>query len=248
MLASCSYQVLMQLKSIIKQELPSLSHESRAMGEQTDSILRQGGYMMTIAEAAKNPRLLELEGVGSVVSMSASSDSVYKIPVLAMLLKRSNRSQRCTQCRLHIYEVNIQDQRKWQRTMSQCVGQSPDALSAWGLHLLNFPLEFSGGCTVHSQICINCLRSSIGSVKYVANQSPTLISCPSWGCGCQYVLKHGLIRACLEPGVRKGYDRAFQDSELISKGYFVWKSPSRRAWAQVCGDESWSLCSGQPSE
>ena len=246
MLASCSYQVLMQLKSIIKQELPSLSHESRAMGEQTDSILRQGGYMMTIAEAAKNPRLLELEGVGSVVSMSASSDSVYKIPVLVMLLKRSKRPQRCVHCRLYIYEADIQDRREWQRSMLQCVGQRPGATSAWGLHLLNFPLEFSGGCTAHSQICINCLRSSIGSVKYVSRQSPIQISCPSWG--CQYVLKHGEIRACLEPGVRKEYDRAFQNSDLISNQWFVWKSPSGRAWAQVCEDESWSVCSGQPSE
>lgn len=105
--------MLTDLKNTIKHELPSLSAESRAMGEQTASILRQDGYMMTVAEAAKNPRLLQLEGAGTMVSVSASSDSAYKIPVFVKLLKRETRPQRYVCCRRSIYEVEVHDPRKW---------------------------------------------------------------------------------------------------------------------------------------
>lgn len=85
MLIPCSYRIVTEMKSTVKQALPDLSPESWAMGDQTTAILRQEGYIMTIAEAAKNPRLLQLEEAGTVVSMSSSSKSAYKIPVLAKL-------------------------------------------------------------------------------------------------------------------------------------------------------------------
>lgn len=142
---------------MLKQELPHLAPESRAMGEQTAATLRKAGYMMTIAEATNNPRLLQLEGAGTVTSMSASSDSTYEIPVLAKLLKREAKAKRCSSCRLAIHEVDIRDQREWRKTMAQCVGRKPRAQTAWGLHLLSFPLAFGEGCA-HPFVCIECLR------------------------------------------------------------------------------------------
>lgn len=137
------------MKATIKQKLPNMSPESRAMGEQTATILRQDGFMMTIAEVAKNPRLLRVEGTENVISMSASSESVYKIPVFAKLLKRESRAQRCVGCRRSIREVDTQDPRKWLKTMARCVGQSPGSTTAWGLHLLSFPLEWLREPPVH---------------------------------------------------------------------------------------------------
>lgn len=244
----------MELKSIIKKELPNLSAESRAMGEQTASILRQDGYMMTVAEATKNPRLIQLEGTGTITSMSAVSDSAYEIPVLVKLLKRQKRAQRCVCCQRSIREVEIQDPRHWRKTMSRCVGQSPHSPTAWGLHLLSFPLEFSGGCAGHPFICVQCLRVAIGSDKNSVKKSPVQVSCPSWG--CHYVLGHKELRACLASSVRKVYDWAHTNYELVSTPGFTWCSEpgcdrgqvceaSGPATCQSCGG---SLCSGPPSE
>ena len=185
---------------MLKQELPNLASESRAMGEQTAVTLRKGGYMMTIAEATRNPRLLQLEGAGTVISMSASSDSNYEIPVLTKLLKREMKAKRCAYCQLAIHEVAIQDEREWQKTTAQCVGQRPRAQTAWGLHLLNFPLAFGDGCAGHPFVCISCLRLSAASDSRGVEQS-TRISCPAWG--CQRVLKDEEIRACLVPRFRE---------------------------------------------
>lgn len=190
---------------MLRQELPNLVPESRAMGEQTAVTLRKGGYMMTIAEATKDPRLLKLEGVGTIISMSASSDSNYEIPVLAKLLKREAKTKRCAYCRLDLHEVDVRDRREWGRTMALCVGQRPRAPTAWGLHLLNFPLAFGDGCAAHQFVCIKCLRLLVGSDSRGVEQSAR-ISCPSWG--CQRVLEDEEIRACLVPSVREEYDRA----------------------------------------
>ena len=240
---------------MVKQELPpDPSSASRAMGEQTAKILRENGYLMTIADATKNPRLLELEGAGIFASMSASSGSVYKIPVLVKLLKRETRPQRCVCCRSSIHEVQIQDRRKWLKTMSQCVGEGPRSQTAWGLHLLNFPLEFNGGCVGHPYICVKCLRTSIGSDKGSIKQTPIEVACPSWG--CHYLLKNEEIRACLTPSVREAYDWAYTNSELVATPGFCWCSNPECSRGQVCeGSEpvpcqscGGSLCYVLPSE
>lgn len=166
---------------MLKQELPHLAPESRAMGEQTAATLRKGGYMMTIAEASNNPRLLQLGGAGTITSMSASSDSTYEIPVLAKLLKREVKAKRCSSCRLAIHEVYIQDQREWRKTMAQCIGKKSRAQAAWGLHLLNFPLAFGEGCAGHPFVCVKCLRILVGSYA-PGVEWPAGVACPSRGC------------------------------------------------------------------
>lgn len=233
LLTYCSYKVLLGMKAMIKRKLPDLSPESRAMGEQTATILRLDDFMMTIAEAVKNPRWLQLEEGEDIISMSGSSESGYEIPVLAKLLKRESRTRRCVCCRRNIREFDIQDSRKWLQTMSRCVGPSSRSVTAWGLHLLSFPLEFNGGCGGHPYICVNCLRTSIGSNDALIRQAPMQISCPAWG--CQYVLKHGEVRACLTPNVRDRYDWAYTNQDLVSTPGFVWCSGPGCVRGQVCG-------------
>lgn len=200
----CSYRTLVEMKKVLKQELPNLVPESRAMGEQTAVTLRKGGYMMTITEATNNPRLLQLEGAGTVVSMSASSDSNYEIPVLTKLLKREMKAKRCAYCQLKIHEIYLLDKREWQKTMARCVGQRPRAQTAWGLHLLNFPLAFGEGCMGHQFVCVKCLRTTVRSDALGVEKSPRF-SCPFLG--CRRVLKDEEIRACLVAGAREEYDR-----------------------------------------
>lgn len=195
--------------------------------------------MMTIAEAAKNPRLLQLEEAENIISMSPSSESVYKIPVFAKLLKRESRTRRCVCCRRNIHEVDIQDPRKWLKTMCRCVGQSRHSATAWGLHLLSFPLEFNGGCGGHPYLCVNCLRISIGSDNAPIRQVPMQLSCPAWG--CQYVLNHEETRACLAPNVRDRYDWAYTNSELVATPGFVWCSEPGCARGQVCDEGASSV-------
>lgn len=138
--------------------------------------------------------------------------------------------------------------------MSRCVSQGPHSPTAWGLHLLSFPLEFNGGCAGHPFICVQCLRTSVGSGKESVKKVPVQVSCPSWG--CHYELKHEEIRACLSPGVREVYDWAYANSELVATPGFVWCSEQGCARGQVCEGSGpvpcqscgGSLCSGPPSE